>query len=130
MARKTPKTAKTKAGKLPDDIGFIWQVLRATNGKIKDAATRLGVEHYQLHYWLDQENRRDELYRIRYQYEDNILDEAVSALEKNLKSVDGRIRNTAIQTAFKYFGKRRGYIPANYVENETHGDIEIKVIRG
>jgi hypothetical protein len=123
---------KPKAGNkpIPDDSELVFEALRGAKGNVAEASKVLGVKTYTLHYWLNSDpERRQLLDLIRIVYDDAIIDLALTALEKNLKSKDGRVRNMAINTAFKYMGKRRGYVPASYNVGENTGEITVKVVR-
>jgi hypothetical protein len=108
----------------------VFDALRAAKGNVAKTSRALNVNVQVLHYWLNSDpERRELLDLIRIVYDDAIIDLAITALEKNLRSADGRIRNMAINTAFKYMGKRRGYVPASYNVGENTGEITVKVVR-
>ena len=130
VVSKVANNSKPKAGNLPEDRELIFATLEATNGNVAQAAKRFGITSQHLHSWLSYKpERRERLTAIRNTYDDDLLDLAQSGLEKSLRSSDGRIRNRAIEIAFRYIGKRRGYIPANYNENSETGEIKVTVVR-
>jgi len=126
-----PQTKTRKSyRKMPKDDTKVFDVLRATNGNVNQAAVKLRVRPTTLHVWLTaQPGRRAILKTIRETFDDDILDQAGTALMRNLKSSEGHTSNRAIETAYRYRGKRRGLVPASQVEHEGKEDIRIEVVR-
>lgn len=130
MTRKTQPKTRKPVNRLPTDDTKVFDVLRSTNGNVNQAARKLDVTGDTLHMWLSrEEGRRAILDEIRNTFGDDLLDQADTALMRNLKSREGHTSNRAIETAYKYRGKRRGLVPASQVEHEGTEDIRIEVVR-
>ena len=116
--------------KLPEDPERVFDVLQAVSGNVAEAARRFSVDPHTIRNWLNAaDGRQERLTEIRKAFDNDLLDQATSTTMRNLQSGDGRISNRAAQIVYQYMGKRRGYVPASYVEQDNNQDVTITVVR-
>ena len=115
---------------LPKEEKDVFDVLYACQGNMTEAAERMNVTRDTLHKYLKKSDKRWTRYQdIGRRKSQKILDLAETALERNLKSKDGKVSNRASSIALQFMGKRRGYVPASHVEQDTKEDVVIRVVR-
>ena len=117
---------------MPHDEQIVYAVLSATRGNMAEAAERLDVDRATVSHWFthkDHPERQEMLAQIRNDCVENLLDLAETTIQKNMKSVHGPTSNRAANIAMQYMGKRRGHVPASYVEQDNKEAVTVTVVR-
>ena len=117
---------------MPHDEQIVYAALAATRGNMAEAAKRLDVDRATVSHWFthkDYPDRQEILAQIRNDCVENLLDTAESTIQKNMGSTHGPTSNRAANIAMQYMGKRRGHVPASYVEQDSNEDITVTVVR-
>ena len=131
-----PDNAEQKPRKrhvhMPPDPQLVYDALRGTQGNMAQAAELLNVTRSAVSQWFDHEGfpeRQVMLDQIRNDCVENLLDLAESTIQRNMGSVHGPTSNRAANIAMQYMGKRRGHVPASYVEQDNKEAVTVTVVR-
>ena len=117
---------------MPPDQQIVYDALRATQGNMQSAADALGVDRATVSHWFahkDHPERQTILEQIRNDCVENLLDLAESTIQRNMGSKHGPTSNRAANIAMQYMGKRRGHVPASYVEQDNKEAVTVTVVR-
>ena len=117
---------------MPHDEDIVYDALAATRGNMAEAAKRLDVDRATVSHWFthkDHPERQEILAQIRNDCVENLLDKAESTIEKNMDSAHGPTSNRAANIAMQYMGKKRGHVPASYVEQDNKEAVTVTVVR-
>ena len=117
---------------MPPDAQLVYDALRGTQGNMAQAAELLNVTRAAVSQWFDHVDypeRRVILDQIRNDCVNNLLDLAETTIQRNMGSKHGPTSNRAANIAMQYMGKKRGHVPASYVEQSNTDDVTVTVVR-
>ena len=132
MSDSAEQKPRKRVVHMPPDETIVYDALRATRGNMAQAAGGLGVDRATVSAWFnhkDHPERQEILAQIRNDCVENLLDLAESTIEKNMGSAHGPTSNRAANLAMQYMGKKRGHVPASYVEQDNKEAVTVTVVR-
>ena len=131
-----PDNAEQKPRKrhvhMPLDPQLVYDALAGTRGNMAQAAKALGVDRATVSAWFNHKDfpeRQTILEQIRNDCVENLLDLAETTIQRNMGSKHGPTSNRAANIAMQYMGKKRGHVPASYVEQDNKEAVTVTVVR-